>query len=68
LAYKWGRIRWRCWQDGVPYDEEKYLDALSRKKSPLVKLLGVKQQSDKQSQQRIANSEQQSQQQIENNN
>jgi transposase len=37
LAYKWGRILWRCWQDGVPYDEEKYLAALRHKQSPLVK-------------------------------
>jgi transposase len=41
LAYKWGRILWRCWQDNVPYDEEKYLAALARKKSPLLKLLGA---------------------------
>ena len=41
LAYKWGRILWRCWQDRVPYDEETYLAALRRKKSPLVKLLGI---------------------------
>jgi transposase len=41
LAYKWGRILWRCWQDNTPYDEEKYLAALSRKKSPLTKLLGA---------------------------
>lgn len=40
LAYKWGRILWRCWQDNVPYDEQKYLTALKRKKSPLIKLLG----------------------------
>lgn len=39
LAYKWGRILWRCWQDGTPYDEEKYLAALKRKKSPLIELL-----------------------------
>jgi hypothetical protein len=25
LAYKWGRILWRCWQDRAAYDEEKYL-------------------------------------------
>jgi transposase len=36
LAYKWGRILWRCWQDGKPYDEAKYLAALRRKKSPLI--------------------------------
>jgi transposase len=41
LAYKWGRILWRCWQDKAAYDEEKYLAALARKKSPLVKLLGA---------------------------
>jgi transposase len=41
LAYKWGRILWRCWQDNIPYDEEKYLAALARKKSPLIKLLGA---------------------------
>jgi len=41
LAYKWGRILWRCWQDNVPYDEEKYVAALRRKQSPLVKRLAV---------------------------
>jgi transposase len=41
LAYKWGRILWRCWQDNTPYDEQKYLAALARKKSPLIKLLGA---------------------------
>jgi transposase len=41
LAYKWGRILWRCWQDNTPYDEEKYLTALIRKRSPLIQLLGV---------------------------
>jgi transposase len=39
LAYKWGRILWRCWQDRVPYNEEKYLSALRRKKSTLIVLL-----------------------------
>lgn len=48
LAYKWGRILWRCWQDGKPYDEEKYLAALRRKKSPLVKLLGVQKEAEQQ--------------------
>jgi transposase len=40
LAYKWGRILWRCWQEGTAYNEEKYLAALARKQSPLFKLLG----------------------------
>jgi hypothetical protein len=39
LAYKWGRILWRCWQDRVPYDDDRYLAAFHRKKSPLVGLL-----------------------------
>lgn len=39
LAYKWGRILWRCWQDGTAYDEEQYLAALKRKKSTLIALL-----------------------------
>jgi hypothetical protein len=42
LAYKWGRILWRCWQDHTPYDEQKYLTALTRQNSPLIKLLSPK--------------------------
>jgi len=41
LAYKWGRILWRCWQDNTPYDEEKYVAALRRKQSPLAKRLAL---------------------------
>jgi transposase len=41
LAYKWGRILWRCWQNREAYDEQKYLAALVRKESPLVALLGT---------------------------
>jgi transposase len=36
LAYKWIRILWRCWHDGVAYDETKYLTQLRTKGSPLV--------------------------------
>lgn len=36
LAFKWQRILWRCWQDGVPYDEARYEAALAAKGSPLV--------------------------------
>lgn len=36
LAFKWIRILTRCWQDGVPYSEEKYLAALRRTHSPLI--------------------------------
>jgi transposase len=35
LAFKWLRILWRCWHDHVPYDEARYLAALSQRKSPL---------------------------------
>lgn len=36
LAFKWIRIAFRCWKDGVPYDESRYLDSLRRHGSPLV--------------------------------
>jgi transposase len=36
LAYKWIRILWRCWTDGVAYNEELYLETLRAKGSPLV--------------------------------
>jgi transposase len=39
LAYKWGRILWRCWQDNTSYDEDKYVAALKRKQSPLARRL-----------------------------
>jgi transposase len=39
LAFKWGRILWRCWQDRKPYDELQYLESLKRKQSPLLALL-----------------------------
>ncbi len=35
LAYKWIRILWKCWHDGVAYHEEKYLAGLRQKGSPL---------------------------------
>lgn len=39
LAFKWIRILWRCWHDGVPYDEARYLRALRQRGSPLARLL-----------------------------
>lgn len=36
LAYKWVRLLWRCWRDGVAYHEERYLESLRQKGSPLV--------------------------------
>jgi transposase len=35
IAFKWIRILYRCWRDRQPYDEQKYLDALQRRRSPL---------------------------------
>ena len=37
LAFKWIRILYRCWQTGVAYDESRYLKALERRGSPLVR-------------------------------
>ena len=39
LAFKWIRILYRCWQDRTPYDESRYLEALRRSGSPLLKQL-----------------------------
>ncbi len=36
LAFKWIRILFRCWQNRVPYDESRYLEALKRRGSPLI--------------------------------
>ena len=33
LAFKWIRIVFRCWKDGVAYDESKYLATLARRGS-----------------------------------
>jgi transposase len=37
LAFKWIRIAFRCWKTHTPYDESKYLEALKRRGSPLLK-------------------------------
>jgi transposase len=37
LAFKWIRILFRCWVDRTPYNESRYLDALQRRQSPLLK-------------------------------
>jgi len=36
LAYKWIRILYRCWQSHTPYNEQRYLQALAQRGSPLV--------------------------------
>ena len=35
LAFKWQRILFRCWNDGVTYDEAKYVACLKKRNSPL---------------------------------
>ena len=37
LAFKWIRILFRCWIDRTPYDESRYLTALQKRQSPLLK-------------------------------
>lgn len=37
LAFKWIRILYRCWVDRLPYDESRYLSALQKRSSPVLK-------------------------------
>lgn len=46
LAFKWIRIMYRCWKDGLAYDEEIYLKALARRGSPLAERLKLNTDSD----------------------
>lgn len=39
LAFKWIRIAYRCWQDGVPYDDARYVANLRRRGSPIAAAL-----------------------------
>jgi transposase len=39
LAFKWQRIIHRCWQDRVPYDEQRYIERLRATGSPLIALM-----------------------------
>jgi transposase len=41
LAFKWIRILYRCWETRTPYDESRYLKALQRRGSPLLKQLSM---------------------------
>lgn len=36
LAYKWIRILWKCWHEGFAYDENRYIERLRSKGSPLI--------------------------------
>ncbi len=33
LAYKWIRIRFKCWQERIPYNEDQYLQTLKKRGS-----------------------------------
>lgn len=37
LAFKWIRILFKCWIDRTPYDEARYLLALQKRHSPVIK-------------------------------
>jgi transposase len=39
LAFKWIRILFRCWVDRTPYNESRYLSALQKRQSPLLKFV-----------------------------
>lgn len=39
LAYKWVRILFRCWKNRSLYNEQTYLNALLKRRSPLAKLI-----------------------------
>jgi transposase len=41
LAFKWIRIAYRCWQDGVPYDNTRYVESLQRHGSPIAAALAA---------------------------
>jgi len=41
LAFKWIRILFRCWVDRTPYDESRYLSALQKRQSPLLKFVAA---------------------------
>ena len=39
LAFKWIRILFRCWVDRTPYNESRYLAALQKRHSPILKFV-----------------------------
>jgi transposase len=39
LAFKWIRIAFRCWKDGVLYDDTRYVQSLRHRASPLTAIL-----------------------------
>jgi transposase len=43
LAFKWTRIMYRCWKDRTPYQEHKHLEALRKRRSPVLEFLPQRQ-------------------------
>ena len=43
LAFKWIRILHACWRTQTPYDEQRYLQSLQKRNSPLARLLTASQ-------------------------
>lgn len=41
LAFKWIRIIWRCWKDRMPYEEDRYIQALIQRGSPVAARLSA---------------------------
>jgi transposase len=39
LAFKWIRIAFRCWKDGVAYEDSRYVESLRRRGSPLAQTI-----------------------------
>lgn len=39
LAYKWQRILFSCWQTKTPYSDERYMESLTAKGSPLLSFI-----------------------------
>ena len=42
LAFKWTRIMYRCWKDQTLYQEQKHLEALRKRRSPVLAFLPSK--------------------------
>jgi len=41
LAFKWQRVLHACWRSNTPYNEQRYLQVLQKRNSPIVKLFPI---------------------------
>jgi transposase len=41
LAFKWIRVLFHCWKERIPYNEQRYLEALGKRQSPLLQYLNA---------------------------